>query len=61
MKLKYELTLDETNLIIEALGKHPIVSLIGTMRSQADPQIAAIIKAQTENNKENSPEAPSDV
>jgi len=40
--LKFELTFDEANLILGALGKAPfeqVAGLIGKMREQAQPQL----------------------
>lgn len=41
--LKFELTFEEANLILGALGKAPfeqVAGLIGKMREQAQPQLA---------------------
>ena len=43
--IKLELTVDEANTILRVLGKHPfeeVVSLIGKIKSQGEPQVAAI-------------------
>jgi hypothetical protein len=42
--IKIELTLEEANTVLRVLGKHPfeeVVSLIGKIKSQGDPQVAA--------------------
>ena len=47
--LKFELTLDEANLILAALGKAPfeqVAGLIGKLREQAQPQLPALEAAQ---------------
>jgi hypothetical protein len=47
--LKFELTLDEANLVLAALGKAPfdqVAALIGKMREQAQPQLAELEQAQ---------------
>jgi hypothetical protein len=47
--LKFELTLDEANLVLAALGKAPfeqVAGLIGKMREQAQPQLPALEAAQ---------------
>ena len=43
--LKFELTLDEANLVLAALGKAPfdqVAGLIGKLREQAQPQLPAL-------------------
>ena len=43
--LKFELTLDEANLILAALAKAPfeqVAGLIGKLREQAQPQLPAL-------------------
>ena len=43
--IKIELTLEEANMVLRVLGKHPfeeVVSLIGKIKEQGDPQAAAI-------------------
>lgn len=43
--LKFELTLDEANMILAALGKAPfeqVAGLIGKLREQAQPQLPAL-------------------
>lgn len=42
--IKLELTIDETNLILRTLGKHPfeeVVALINKIKGQGEPQVAA--------------------
>jgi len=44
MNIKLELTVDEANLILRVLGKHPfeeVVSLIQKIKQQGEPQVAA--------------------
>lgn len=44
MKLKFELSLDDANKVINALGHRPYVEVAGvvsTLQQQAAPQIAA--------------------
>lgn len=43
-EIKLELTIDETNLILRTLGKHPfeeVVALINKIKEQGEPQVAA--------------------
>ena len=43
--IKIELTLEEANMVLRVLGKHPfeeVVSLISKIKEQGDPQAAAI-------------------
>ena len=45
--IKLELTVEETNTILRVLGKHPfeeVVSLIGKIKQQGEPQVAAMEK-----------------
>ncbi len=47
--LKFELNLDETNLVLAALAKAPfeqVAGLIGKIREQAQPQLPALEAAQ---------------
>jgi hypothetical protein len=47
--IKLELTVDECNLILRVLGKHPfeeVVSLITKIKQQGEPQVEEIIKQQ---------------
>ena len=49
--LKFELTLDEANLVLAALGKAPfeqVAGLITKMREQAQPQLADLQAQQAE-------------
>jgi hypothetical protein len=43
--IKLELTVDECNTILRTLGKHPfeeVVALIGKIKQQGEPQVAAL-------------------
>jgi len=43
--IKIELTLEEANMVLRVLGKHPfeeVVSLISKIKEQGDPQAAAL-------------------
>lgn len=43
--IKLELTVDECNMILRTLGKHPfdeVVMLINKIKSQGEPQVAAL-------------------
>jgi hypothetical protein len=45
----FELTLDEANLVLAALGKAPfeqVAGLIGKIREQAQPQLASVEAAE---------------
>jgi len=45
MNIKLELTVDEANMILRVLGKHPfeeVVSVIGKIKAQGEPQVAAM-------------------
>lgn len=47
--IKLELSVEEVNVILRCLGKHPfeeVVSLISKIKSQGDPQVAELIKQQ---------------
>ena len=47
--IKLELTIDETNLILRTLGKHPfeeVVALINKIKGQGEPQVLAAQAAQ---------------
>lgn len=49
--LKFELSIDEANLILAALGKAPfeqVAGLVGKLREQAAPQLQAAQAAQAE-------------
>ena len=44
MNIKLELTVDECNMILRVLGKHPfeeVVSVINKIKAQGEPQVAA--------------------
>ena len=50
-EIKLELTIDETNVILRTLGKHPfeeVVALINKIKEQGEPQVAAIQAAAAE-------------
>ena len=58
--LKFELTLDEANLVLAALGKAPfeqVAGLINKMRDQAQPQLPALQAAQEAAQAEEAPAA----
>ena len=43
--IKLELTVEEANMILRTLGKHPfedVVALINKIKSQGEPQVAAM-------------------
>jgi hypothetical protein len=45
--IKLELTIEETNMILRTLGKHPfdeVVALIGKIKAQGEPQVAELAK-----------------
>jgi len=47
--IKLELTVEECNLILRVLGKHPfeeVVALITKIKQQGEPQVEEIIKQQ---------------
>jgi len=47
--IKLELTIDEVNMVLRTLGKHPfeeVVALVGKIKSQGDPQVDEIVKAE---------------
>ena len=47
--IKLELTIEEANTILRVLGKHPfeeVVSLIGKIKAQGEPQVAAMEAAK---------------
>jgi hypothetical protein len=47
--INLELTVDECNTILRVLGKHPfeeVVTLIGKIKSQGEPQVAAMVAEQ---------------
>jgi hypothetical protein len=49
--IKLELTIDEVNMVLRTLGKHPfeeVVALVGKIKSQGDPQVDEIVKAEQE-------------
>ena len=49
--IKLELSIDECNMILRVLGKHPfeeVVSVINKIKAQGEPQVEAIVKAEQE-------------
>ena len=57
--IKLDLTIDEVNTVLRVLGKHPfeeVVSLVGKIKSQGDPQAEEIAK-QVEAAKAEAPKA----
>ena len=51
MNIKLELTVDECNMILRVLGKHPfeeVVAVINKIKVQGEPQVAAAEKAEAE-------------
>lgn len=49
MKLSFEFTLDESNMVLTALSKAPyeqVAGLIANMQQQAQPQLPALEAAQ---------------
>lgn len=47
--IKLELTVDECNMILRVLGKHPfeeVVAVINKIKSQGEPQVAAMVEAE---------------
>jgi hypothetical protein len=51
--IKLELSIDEVNMILRTLGKHPfeeVVALVGKIKEQGDPQVLAM-----------APEAPAEL
>ena len=49
--IKIELSIDECNMILRVLGKHPfeeVVSVINKIKEQGEPQVEAIVKAEQE-------------
>jgi hypothetical protein len=49
--LKLELSIDEVNMILRVMGKHPfeeVVNLINKIQEQCSPQVAALVQAEQE-------------
>jgi hypothetical protein len=47
--IKLELSIDECNTILRVLGKHPfeeVVTIIGKIKAQGEPQVAALQEAE---------------
>jgi len=47
--IKLELSIDEVNMILRTLGKHPfeeVVALVQKIKEQGDPQVDEIVKAE---------------
>jgi hypothetical protein len=58
--IKLDLTIDEVNMILRVLGKHPfeeVVAMINKIKEQGEPQVEEIIK-QAEAAKAASTELP---
>ena len=58
-ELDFKLTIDEANMILRVLGKHPfeeVVSVIGKLKAQGEPQVAAL-EAAAEKAKAETPAA----
>ena len=56
--IKLELTVDEANVILRTLGKHPfeeVVALINKIKEQGEPQVAAIEAAKAAEPVEQTP------
>jgi len=54
-EITVELTLNEINMILASLGKHPfdeVVALVGKIRSQGEGQIQALQAAAAETSEE---------
>jgi len=59
--IKLELTIDEVNMVLRVLGKHPfeeVVTVINKIKQQGDPQVDAIVQAQQAAQAPATPEAP---
>lgn len=49
--IKLELSIDECNMILRVLGKHPfeeVVAVINKIKEQGEPQVEALVKAEQE-------------
>ena len=47
--IKLELTIDECNMILRVLGKHPfeeVVAVINKIKTQGEPQVLAMAEAE---------------
>jgi hypothetical protein len=47
--IKLELTIDECNMILRTLGKHPfeeVITVINKIKQQGEPQVAALEAAK---------------
>ena len=47
--IKLELSVDECNMILRVLGKHPfeeVVAVINKIKSQGEPQVQAMAEAE---------------
>jgi len=54
--IKLELTVEETNMILRTLGKHPfedVVALINKIKQQGEPQVAAMAEAEAKEKESN--------
>ena len=59
--IKLELSIDEVNMVLRVLGKHPfeeVVTLVTKIKQQGDPQVDAIVQAQQAAQAPATPEAP---
>ena len=59
--IKLELSIDEVNMVLRVLGKHPfeeVVALVTKIKQQGDPQVDAIVQAQQAAQAPATPEAP---
>ena len=55
--IKLELSIDECNMILRVLGKHPfeeVVSVINKIKQQGEPQVAAMTAETQSDSKESS-------
>ena len=51
MNIKLELTVDECNMILRVLGKHPfeeVVALVQNIKTQGDPQAAQLAEMEAQ-------------
>ena len=60
MNINLELTVDEANTILRVLGKHPfeeVVTIINKIKSQGEPQVAAMSAEKAEETPAETPAA----
>jgi hypothetical protein len=58
--IKLELSVEEINMILRTLGKHPfeeVVLLINKIKQQGEPQVAEMVKQQQSQEAEKTPAA----